>query len=127
MNINDIALPGGVRETTENGAFEVRYDLSVVETSKKLKEQYGKVERNESILVVPNEMQWSEITEFYEEKLKSEGFVRDRNAVEHQKNYQTAIWKRKNWLNEQAVAVILIEDKSYKPNSLIKMRAVCRA
>ena len=127
IKVGDIPLPKGTMESTENGAFENRYDLDVSKVKRILREDYKDINTNEKIIMVSDQTDWEAIVNHYNKHLSNQKYERDKEISENRTTYNLAVWKKKVILNEKAFAVLLTEDIGQQSNTKTKMLAVFTA
>ena len=113
--IEDIPKPVSAYQKSFEGDYKIKLLNDLTFVSNNLKADYNIIK--EDIFFLPAETKWTEINDFYQNDFSNKGWKIDKKAVRENGNYKFTVWKPDSLLNDQAVAVAMIETSARKPEN----------
>lgn len=102
-----IPLPPAAEVAKLNGPEEVPIDLTQSDIRDAVREVYGKPRIE--IYVLPVEMDWGKVTQFYTEQVKREDWRPEPRFSRRKGYYEMAGWSRGGRFNRQALVIAFLE------------------
>lgn len=124
MNIEEIPVPSEARQDKINGSYETALDTAANSVLTDLRREYSGVE--DKIFFLPPDVDAAKIFEFYDQNLSAKGFE-NKNSVQNGRNYQLGIWRKDGWMNDEAVAVAVIDAGRNSQGAAVNFLAVYSA
>lgn len=107
VSFSEIPIPPRAEVAELNGPEEVQIDLTQSDIRRAVKDKYGKPQIE--IYVLPAEMDWSKITQFYEGHLKNGDWQSEPIFSKRTGYYQMMGWSRGDRFNQQALVIAYLE------------------
>lgn len=107
VSFSEIPIPPQAEVAKLNGPEEVQIDLTQSNIRGAVKDKYGKPQIE--IYVLPAEMDWSKITQFYESHLKNGDWQSEPRFSKRTGYYQMIGWSRGGRFNQQALVIAYLE------------------
>ena len=104
---SEIPIPPKAEVAQLNGPEEVQIDLTQSNIRAAVKDKYGKARIE--IYVLPAEIDWSKITQFYADNLKGRDWQSEPRFSKRTGYYQMLGWSRGGRFNSQALIIAYLE------------------
>lgn len=104
---SQIPVPPEAKVAQLNGPEEIPIDLAQSDIRSALREKYGKTQIE--IYVLPAEMDWSKITQFYMDRLKGSDWVTEPRLSKRKGYYEMIGWSRGGRFSQQALVITYLE------------------
>jgi hypothetical protein len=104
---SEIPIPPKAEVAQLSGPEEIPIDLTQSDIRDTVRDKYGKPRIE--IYVLPAEMDWSKITQFYIERLKGGDWQSEPRFSKKKGYYQMTGWSRGGRFNQQALVIAYLE------------------
>jgi hypothetical protein len=107
ISFSELPIPPNAEVAMLSGPEEVQIDLTQSDIRDALKDKYGKPQIE--IYVLPVEIDWSKIKQFYEGHLKNPDWQSEPRFSKRKGYYQMIGWSRGGRFNQQALVIAYLE------------------